>query len=113
MFVSGYEDGLQVFDMREPSDPKTVAYYDTYTGPGGIGMCGDKKCNGAFGVDIRNADGLIVISDMTTGFWAFKMDGFDGWSGEKFGVPNISSVQNWERGPAAAAGQRDGAQPRR
>lgn len=111
VFVSGYEDGLQVFDMSEPADPKTVAFYDTYTGPGGIGMCGDKKCNGAFGVDIRNADGLIVISDMTTGFWAFKMDGFDGWSGDKFGVPNISSVQDWERGPAAAAGG-NGATPR-
>ncbi len=51
--------------------------------------------NGAFGVDIRNADGLIVISDMTTGFWAFRMDGFNGWSGAEWGVPDISSVQEW------------------
>lgn len=100
VFVSGYEDGLQVFNMLDPTDPFTVALYDTYPGPPGVGMCGDRKCNGAFGIDVRNADGLIVISDMTTGFWAFRMEGFNGWSGEQWGMPNISSVQDWDRGPA-------------
>ena len=38
----------------------------------------------------------IVISDMSTGFWTFKMDGFNGWNGEDWGMPNISSVQNWD-----------------
>jgi hypothetical protein len=28
------------------------------------------------------------------------MDGFDGWNGEDHGMPNISSVQDWENGPA-------------
>ena len=51
--------------------------------------------DGAWGVDVRNADGLIVVSDMTTGFWALKMDGFDGWNGEDWGMPNISSAQHW------------------
>lgn len=99
VFVSGYEDGLQVFNMMDPTDPYTVAFYDTYPGPGGVGMCGDKKCNGAFGVDVRNADGLIVVSDMSTGFWTFRMDGFEGWNGEQWGMPNISSVQDWDNGP--------------
>ena len=31
---------------------------------------------GAFGVDVRNRDGLIVISDMSTGLWLFQLDGF-------------------------------------
>lgn len=103
VFVSGYEDGLQVFDMSDPTDPQTVAFFDTYPGPGSVGMCSDRKCNGAFGVDVRNADGLIVASDMTTGFWVFRMDGFDGWNGEDYGMPNISSVQDWDRGPQAAS----------
>ena len=51
---------------------------------------------------MRNADGLIVISDMTTGFWAFKMDGFDGWNGHQWGMPNISSAQDWDNGPDGA-----------
>src|SRR6185295_1192082 len=69
VFVSTYEDGLYVFNMMDPTNPYTVGYYDTYEGPhkarlqylnsitGGVN-------NGAFGIDVRNADGLIVISDM-------------------------------------------------
>jgi hypothetical protein len=30
------------------------------------------------------------------------MDGFDGWNGKDHGVPNISSAQDWDRGPAQA-----------
>jgi hypothetical protein len=54
---------------------------------------------GAFGVDIRNYDGLVVLSDLRSGFWVFKMDGFNGWNGHDYGMPNISSVQDWDRGP--------------
>jgi hypothetical protein len=54
---------------------------------------------GAFGVDVRNYDGLVVISDMRTGLWTFKFDGFNGWNGRDHKVPNISSVQDWDRGP--------------
>jgi hypothetical protein len=97
VFVSGYLDGLQIFSLLDPKNPVTVAYYDTYTGPPNADRY--PVFNGAFGVDIRNADGLIVVSDMTTGFWAFRMDGFQGWNGKDWGVPNISSAQDWEAGP--------------
>jgi hypothetical protein len=97
VFVSGYLDGLQVFSLLDPKNPTTVAYYDTYTGPPNEDRY--PVFNGAFGVDIRNADGLIVVSDMTTGFWAFRMDGFQGWDGKDWGVPNLSSAQDWDNGP--------------
>ncbi|MBI4500952.1 MAG: hypothetical protein HY700_07305 [Gemmatimonadetes bacterium] len=109
VFVSGYEDGLQVFNMMDPSNPYTVGYYYTYDGPhnrgwGGVQTpeAGQNVMNGAFGVDVRNADGLIVISDFATGFWAFKMEGFDGWNGHQWGVPNVSSAQDWDNGPEGA-----------
>jgi len=51
------------------------------------------------GVDVRNVDGLIALSDTDTGFWMFKMAGFQGWKGEDWAMPNISSVQNWDNGP--------------
>jgi hypothetical protein len=119
VFVSGYEDGLQIFNMMDPTNPYTVGYYYTYDGPHEAGWGGvdtpernwDQRtpggsdaniANGAFGVDVRNADGLIVISGMTTGFWAFKMDGFDGWNGHQWGLPNISSAQDWDNGPDGA-----------
>jgi len=102
--------------MMDPTNPYTVGYYDTYDGPNQEGCCnpawltGESKSpqahggvdNGAFGVQVRNADGLIVISDMTTGFWAFHMDGFDGWNGHQWGLPNISSAQDWDHGPDGA-----------
>lgn len=94
VFVSGYLDGLQIFSLEDPHNPVTVGYYDTYTGPPTDEWI--SVINGAFGVDVRNADGLIAISDMTTGFWTFQMDGFEGWNGEHYGVPNISSVQEWD-----------------
>jgi len=39
---------------------------------------------------------LIVVSDMTTGFWAFRMEGFSGWNGADWGMPDISSAQKWD-----------------
>lgn len=97
VFVSGYLDGLQVFTLMDPKNPTTVAYYDTYLGAPNTDRYA--MFNGAFGVDVRNEDGLIVVSDMTTGFWAFRMEGFQGWNGESWGMPNISSAQNWDAIP--------------
>ena len=104
VFVSGYQTGLGIFNMVDPENPFTVGYYDTFDGIHNdrgaalerLGSPYDWNVyDGAWGVDVRNADGLIVVSDMTTGFWAFKMEGFDGWNGEDWGMPNISSAQHW------------------
>lgn len=99
VFVSGYLDGLQVFSLMDPHNPVTVAYYDTYLGAPNADR--PAMFNGLFGVDVRNADGLIVGSDMTTGFWVFRMDGFSGWSGEMWGMPDVSSAQDWELTPGS------------
>lgn len=97
VFVSAYVDGLQVFSLQDPEQPKTVGWFDTY--PLSPEHEADDAVAGAFGVDVRNEDGLIVISDMRTGFWAFRMEGFEGWDGERWGVPDVSSAQKWEGGP--------------
>jgi hypothetical protein len=94
VFVSGYLDGLQVFNMQDPANPVTVGYFDTYVGPPNTDRY--SMFNGAFGVDVRNEDGLIVVSDMSTGLWTFRMDGFQGWNGEHWGMPDISSAQKWD-----------------
>ena len=101
VFVAAYEDGLQIFNMMDPTNPYTVGYYRTYGGPHESRDIGNVN-NGGWGVDIRNADGLILLADMTTGFWAFKMDGFDGWNGHQWGMPNVSSAQDWDNGPDGA-----------
>jgi len=102
VFVSGYLDGLQIFSLMDPKRPVTVAYYDTYLGPPNTDRY--PMFNGAFGVDVRNADGLIVVSDMSTGLWTFRMDGFQGWRGEDWGVPDVSSAQKWDGDLKATVG---------
>jgi hypothetical protein len=108
VFVSAYEDGLQVFSLKDPKNPKTEGHYFTCEcehqhGFGGTPDNGWQSTTsveqGAFGVDIRNYDGLIVLSDMRSGLWLFHLDGFNGWNGADYGQPNISSVQDFDRGP--------------
>ena len=99
VFVSGYRDGLQVFSLQDPKKPRTVAHYDTNIGlEEGVNIT-----HGAWGVDVRNADGLILISDMSTGLWLFHMEGFNCWNGLDWGMPNLSSAQDFENGPAVQA----------
>ena len=110
VFVSGYEDGLLVFNMMDPSNPYTVGQYNTCECPHEVDFgplmnpptTSRSVMQGAWGVDVRNADGLIVIGDVTSGYWSFKMEGFDGWNGHQWGLPNISSVQDWDNGPEGA-----------
>jgi hypothetical protein len=110
VFVAAYEDGFQVFNMFDPFRPADWGYYDTYGGP--HESRGENNVNtGAWGVDVRNSDGLIVVSDMVTGLWVFRMEGFEGWNGQDWGMPNISSVQDWDEGPAAQAVRMRGPTP--
>ena len=89
----------------DPKNPSTVGYFDTYQGVERRGLDprtldeGDTGFNGAWGIDVRNADGLIVVSDFTTGVHFMKLDGFDGWNGADWGMPNVSSVQDWDNAP--------------
>ncbi len=109
MFVASFEDGLQVVNMINPKKPKTVAWYYTCEcehqagfGFGTGSVRGTSVMNGGADIDVRNADGLIVMNDYNTGFWAFRMEGFGGWNGEDWDMPNVSSEQDWDNGPYGA-----------
>lgn len=107
VFVANYLEGFQVFNMADPRNPYTVGSYQTYDGPQDLVFGQGRSfftevANGAFGVDVRNADGLVVVADFSTGFWAFRVEGFNGWNGNDYGMPNISSVQDWDNGPEGA-----------
>ena len=66
VFVSYYYDGLQVYDISNPEAPVRVAYFDTYPGQNQAGFAG------AWGVNPNLPSGLVLISDLNTGFWVFS-----------------------------------------
>ncbi len=99
VFVTALEDGLQVFNMNDPLTPYTDAYYRTAETLPETPANPSTPPHGAVSVDVRNHDGLIVVSDRETGFWAFHLETFEGWHGHGWGLPNMSSAQDWDAGP--------------
>ncbi|TDI71104.1 MAG: hypothetical protein E2O85_02535 [Bacteroidetes bacterium] len=99
VFVASTEDGFQAFNLANPSEPYTVGYYHTSDAPSTDLPGTSAEPSGAWDIDVRNSDGLIVVSDVSSGFWIFRMEGFEGWDGRGWGLPNISGVQDWDEGP--------------
>jgi hypothetical protein len=94
VFDAAYEDGFQVIDIRDPLHPKSIAWGYTCLCQHMTGYVSEEHIHGpsvfsgAMELDIRNADGLIVLSDLNTGFWAFRMDGFTGYKPAERRPPN-------------------------
>lgn len=66
VYVSYYFDGLQVFDISDPSNPSLFAWYDTYDGA-------SEDYRGAWGVYAGLASGRILICDRHTGLYVFNL----------------------------------------
>ncbi len=69
VYVSHYEDGVQVFDISDPMAPQQVAYYDTW---------GDNTeyntTQGCWGVYPFLPSGRIIASDSSNGLFVLEMD---------------------------------------
>jgi hypothetical protein len=73
LYVSAYNDGVQIYDISEPLKPLRVAYYDTYPlAP--TATSGYTGFNGAWGIYPYFKSGCLVASDINTGFHTFKLD---------------------------------------
>jgi choice-of-anchor B domain-containing protein len=76
-YVASYLDGLQVFDIKNPTDPKQVAWFDTqtadstykYATPNG----GQTVYAGAWGAYPWLPSGNLLISDMQNGLFVVKL----------------------------------------
>ena len=65
--IAYYLDGLRVVDLRDPDNPREVGHYDTVPEEQERGIT-----QGAWGV--RVMDGVVYISDIETGTYAFRVD---------------------------------------
>ncbi len=64
-YFSYYNDGLQIYDIREPSNPKQIAYYDTYGNPD----TGLNVFRGAWGIYSFLPSGRLLVSDRMNGLF--------------------------------------------
>lgn len=75
LFVSYYEDGVQIFNISNPLSPKLIAYYDTYKLQNGLGYdIAAHDWKGPWGVYPYLPSGCILASDITQGLFTFKVD---------------------------------------
>ena len=65
LYVSYYYDGLQVFDVSDPTMPERIAYYDTFEEDN------LSSFQGAWGVYPLLPSGNILLSDMNNGLFVF------------------------------------------
>jgi choice-of-anchor B domain-containing protein len=68
VYISYYQDGLQVFDISNPNNPIRIAYYDTYIPENTGGYAG------AWGVYAFLPSGRILISDVQSGLFVVNME---------------------------------------
>lgn len=67
VYVSYYEDGIQVFDLSNPLEVTRVGYYDTYTAHTNYG-----NYDGAWGVYPFLPSGNIIGSDILNGLFVLQ-----------------------------------------
>lgn len=87
VYVSHYNDGLQVFDVTNPNSPQRIAWYDTFTGDESYSY------NGAWGVYALLPSQRILISDRTNGLHLFRLDFTSGVT-EKLETANVRIYPN-------------------
>ena len=69
LYVSYYEDGVQVFDVNDPINPSRMAYYDT--NPNNVAYSGT---NGNWGVFPFFPSGKVIASDDLFGLFVLAPD---------------------------------------
>ena len=73
-FAAWYRNGLVAFDLADPTDPRTLATAETYDADvvSDTGVVTPSPFNGAFGVWPFGNDGVVAVSDTTTGLHLFR-----------------------------------------
>lgn len=89
LYVSYYFDGLQVYDISEPSEPQRIMHYPTSSR-----AHVNEKYQGAWGVYPFFPSGTIIVSDMQEGL--FVIEGVDKLSNINDALPalNLSIYPN-------------------
>jgi hypothetical protein len=66
-YVAYYQDGLRILDLADPKAPKALKYFNTWDGRNGASFY-----EGATGIDVDLAAGLIYVADTERGLLIFR-----------------------------------------
>jgi hypothetical protein len=66
-YIAYYQDGLRILDLADPTNPKLTSYFNTWDGRNGASFY-----EGATGIDVDLAAGLIYIADTERGLLIFR-----------------------------------------
>lgn len=70
LIVSSYQDGLQVYNIKDPFNPYLTGYFDTYPQGGApVGTYSNYVYKGNWGAHVWLPSGLIVANDMQNGIF--------------------------------------------
>jgi choice-of-anchor B domain-containing protein len=72
LYISNYEDGLKIYDIKTPDKPVLFAYYDTYPDDNLAGQYSGYQ--GAWGTYPFLPSGNILVSDRTYGLQIIELD---------------------------------------
>ena len=70
LYISYYHDGLQVYDVEDPENPKRIGWYDTYPDNNGNGYSSYEGCWGTYPF---LPSGCILASDISYGLFTLKV----------------------------------------
>ena len=75
LFISNYEDGIKIYDIRDPQNPVLYGYYDSYPDDNTAGTY--NGYNGVWGTYPFLPSGLLLASDRKYGLQVIDVDYFD------------------------------------
>lgn len=75
LYISNYEDGVKIYDIRDPLNPVLYAFYDSYTDDEIAGTY--SGYNGVWGTYPYLPSGVLLASDRKYGLQVIDVDHFD------------------------------------
>lgn len=88
LYSSYYEDGLQIFDISDPTNVVRTGYYDTYI------TTDYSDTKGAWGVYPLLPSGKVLVSDMLSGLYVFDVTNAISVSENSFNSIQINAYPN-------------------
>lgn len=73
LFLAYYQDGLQVYDITNPSSPARVGYFDTHWQNDSLGNYPYPYDEGAWGAYLWLPSGNVIVSDMQNGLYTLDV----------------------------------------